>query len=51
MTPQRMEEIIRAAGRLPRQRTTLYGDAPVRQREPSYTNQESRTEAASLQPA
>lgn len=51
MTPQRMEEIIRAAGRLPRQRTTLYGDAPKRQPEPANTNQESRAEAASLQPA
>ncbi len=27
MTPQEMEEIIRSAGRVPRQRTTLYGDA------------------------
>ena len=26
--PERMEEVIRAAGREPRQRTTLYGDAP-----------------------
>lgn len=51
MTPQRMEEIIHAAGRLPRQRTTLYGDAPQRQQEPSYNNQESRTEAVNLQPA
>jgi FO synthase len=28
MTPQRMEAIISAAGRTPRQRTTLYADAP-----------------------
>jgi FO synthase len=28
MTPARMESIIRAIGRIPRQRTTLYGDAP-----------------------
>jgi FO synthase len=26
MPPERMEELIRSAGRLPRQRTTLYGD-------------------------
>jgi FO synthase len=28
MSPERMEELIRSAGRSPRQRTTLYGDAP-----------------------
>jgi FO synthase len=28
MPPERMEELIRSAGRVPRQRTTLYGDAP-----------------------
>jgi FO synthase len=28
MPPERMEELIRAAGRVPRQRTTLYGDPP-----------------------
>ncbi len=28
MTPQRLEAIIARAGRTPRQRTTLYGDAP-----------------------
>jgi FO synthase len=27
MPPERMEELIRSAGRVPRQRTTLYGDA------------------------
>ena len=31
MPPQRMEELIRSAGRVPRQRTTLYGDAPDEQ--------------------
>src|SRR4051794_30492067 len=29
LTPERMEELIRSAGRVPRQRTTLYGDAPA----------------------
>ena len=28
MPPERMEAMIRAAGRIPRQRTTLYGDPP-----------------------
>ena len=28
MPPERMEELIRSAGRVPRQRTTLYDDAP-----------------------
>jgi FO synthase len=28
MPPERMEELIRSAGRMPRQRTTLYGVAP-----------------------
>jgi FO synthase len=28
MPPERMEELIRSAGRLPRQRTTLYGEPP-----------------------
>ena len=32
MPPERMEETIRAAGRVPRQRTTLYGDAAGRAR-------------------
>jgi FO synthase len=27
MTPQEMERIIRAAGRIPRQRTTIYAEA------------------------
>jgi FO synthase len=30
MTPQDMERIIRGLGRIPRQRTTIYGDAPGR---------------------
>jgi FO synthase len=29
MSPEAMEELIRSAGRIPRQRTTLYGDAPA----------------------
>jgi FO synthase len=29
MPPERMEELIRSAGRVPRQRTTLYGDPPA----------------------
>jgi FO synthase len=29
MTPETLERIIRSVGRLPRQRTTLYGDAPA----------------------
>jgi FO synthase len=29
--PERMEEVIRAAGRTPRQRTTLYGEPPTAQ--------------------
>ncbi|HEU0247602.1 MAG TPA: 5-amino-6-(D-ribitylamino)uracil--L-tyrosine 4-hydroxyphenyl transferase CofH [Gaiellaceae bacterium] len=28
MPPERMEELIRSAGRIPRQRTTLYGEPP-----------------------
>src|SRR5262245_63498138 len=31
LPPQRMEALIRAAGRVPRQRTTLYGTPPARQ--------------------
>lgn len=27
MPPERMEELIRSAGRVPRQRTTLYGES------------------------
>jgi len=29
LPPERMEELIRSAGRVPRQRTTLYGDPPA----------------------
>lgn len=35
-SPNRMEAAIGAAGRLARQRTTLYGDAPSRQKQRSY---------------
>jgi FO synthase len=31
MSPERMEALIRSAGRIPRQRTTLYGDPPPEQ--------------------
>jgi FO synthase len=31
LPPERMEELIRAAGRIPRQRTTLYGDPAAEQ--------------------
>jgi FO synthase len=31
MPPERMEALIRSAGRIPRQRTTLYGDPPPEQ--------------------
>jgi FO synthase len=34
--PEQMEELIRAAGRVPRQRTTLYGDAPAERRLASF---------------
>ncbi len=36
MTPQRMEAIIRVAGRTPRQRNTLYADAPEERRKQSF---------------
>jgi FO synthase len=36
MTPQRMEAVIRAAGRTPRQRNTLYADAPAERRKRSF---------------
>src|SRR5437870_535491 len=36
MPPERMEELIRASGRIPRQRTTLYGDAPEERRRSSF---------------
>ena len=34
LPPERMEEAIRGAGRVPRMRTTLYGDAPAERRAP-----------------
>ena len=43
MTPARMESIIRAIGRIPRQRTTLYGDAPAERYAASFA---PRPEAA-----
>jgi FO synthase len=36
LPPERMEELIRSAGRLPRQRTTLYGDPPGGRRRASF---------------
>jgi FO synthase len=36
MTPQEMETLIRSSGRIPRQRTTLYGDTDVRVRIQSF---------------
>jgi FO synthase len=36
MTPEQMEELIRANGRTPRQRTTLYADAPEERRAASF---------------
>jgi FO synthase len=42
--PERMEDVIRAAGREPRQRTTLYGDAPAERVSASFA-------AAPLTPA
>src|SRR5688572_3863838 len=36
LAPEAMEALIRAAGRVPRQRTTLYGDAPAKQRARSF---------------
>jgi FO synthase len=36
MPPEAMEELIRSLGRTPRQRTTLYGDAPTERRAASF---------------
>ena len=36
MPPESMEDVIRALGREPRQRTTLYGDAPATRRAASF---------------
>jgi FO synthase len=37
MTPEAMEAIIRSIGRLPRQRTTAYGEAPLERRQQSFS--------------
>ncbi len=36
LPPERMEETIRSLGRVPRQRTTLYGEAPEERRSASF---------------
>ena len=36
MPPEAMEQLIRSLGRTPRQRTTLYGDAPAERRAASF---------------
>ena len=36
MPPEAMEELIRSIGRIPRQRTTLYGDAPAARRAAAF---------------
>jgi FO synthase len=36
LPPEDMEALIRSAGRRPRQRTTLYGDAPAERRTASF---------------
>ena len=36
LAPEGMEALIRASGRIPRQRTTLYGDAPPERRAASF---------------
>jgi FO synthase len=36
LAPEAMEELIRSTGRIPRQRTTLYGDAPAERRIASF---------------
>ncbi len=40
MPPEQMEEVIRACGRTPRQRTTTYDDAPAEQVERSFGAEE-----------
>lgn len=40
LPPERMEALIRAAGRTPRQRSTLYGEPPRGQRERSFGAQQ-----------
>ncbi len=37
MPPEAMEELIRGIGRIPRQRTTLYADAPAARRAAAFT--------------
>jgi len=51
MTPQRMETIIRAAGRTPRQRNTLYSDAPPERRKRSFAAGSLRRDEAALAPS
>ncbi len=46
MTPQSMESLIRSAGRVPRQRTTLYGEPNERQRERSFLAGAKHAEAS-----
>ncbi len=46
MTPQRVEAIIRGAGRLPRQRTTVYRDAPPERRMRAFDAAAERRQAA-----
>jgi FO synthase len=36
LPPEQMEALIRSAGRIPRQRTTLYGEVPAERRRASY---------------
>jgi FO synthase len=36
MPPEAMEDLIRGLGRVPRQRTTLYGDAPAERRAAAF---------------
>ena len=43
MTPQEMERIIVSIGRMPRQRTTLYGDAEAGLRQLSFDSAAART--------
>jgi len=50
MTPQRMEEIIRSAGRQPRQRDTLYRDAGAERRARAFASLRERGEAARAVP-
>ncbi|MBB6468407.1 FO synthase [Aminobacter lissarensis] len=47
MTPQHMEAIIRKAGRQPRMRNTVYGDAPAVSRERAFAAAAARTASES----